>query len=71
MHNWAARVRGAGNNGPAGTAQASSFLNCPGVRCGPGWSSAWPERGCRCRRVVGWSRRAGTVRPARRPARSL
>jgi len=23
---------------------ASSFLNCPGVRCGTGWSSAWPER---------------------------
>ena len=32
--------RGAGNNGPVSTLTASSFLNCPGVRCGPGWSSA-------------------------------
>jgi hypothetical protein len=24
----------AGNNGPVSTATASSFLNCPGVRCG-------------------------------------
>ena len=36
--------RGAGNNGPVSTATASSFLNCPGVRYGTGWSSAWPER---------------------------
>jgi len=35
---------GAGSNGPVSTATASSFLNCPGVRCGTGWSSAWPER---------------------------
>src|SRR6266851_7613107 len=35
---------GAGNSGPVSTATASSFLNCPGVRCGTGWSLAWPER---------------------------
>jgi hypothetical protein len=39
-----ADVGGAGSNGPVSTATASSFLNCPGVRCGTGWSSAWPER---------------------------
>jgi hypothetical protein len=39
-----ADVGGAGRNGPVSTAAASSFLNCPGVRCGTGWSSAWPER---------------------------
>src|SRR5437667_419799 len=41
------QVRGAGKNGVIGTAstaRASAFLNCPGVRCGTGWSSAWPER---------------------------
>jgi hypothetical protein len=37
-------TRGAGNNRPVSTAMASSFLNCPGVRCGTGWSSARPER---------------------------
>jgi len=36
--------RGGGNNGPASTAMASSFLNSPGVRCSTGWSLAWPER---------------------------
>jgi hypothetical protein len=35
---------GAGNNRAMSTATASSFLNCPGVRCGTGWWSAWPER---------------------------
>ena len=39
-----AGLRGAGNNGPVSTARSSSFLNCPGVRCGTRWSSAWPER---------------------------
>ena len=29
-------MRGAGTNGPASTAQASSFLNCPDVGCGLG-----------------------------------
>jgi hypothetical protein len=37
-------ARGAGNNRAVSTATASSFLNCSGVRCGTGWSSAWPER---------------------------
>jgi hypothetical protein len=36
--------RGAGNNGPVSAVTACSFLNGPGVRCGMGWSSAWPER---------------------------
>jgi hypothetical protein len=35
---------GAGNNRAISTATASSCLNCPGERCGTGWSSAWPER---------------------------
>ena len=35
---------GAGNNGAVSTARASSFLNCPGVHGGTGWSLAWPER---------------------------
>ena len=39
-----ADVGGADSNGPVSTATASSFLDCPGVRCGTGWSSAWPER---------------------------
>ena len=37
-------LRGAGNNRAVSTATASSFLNCPGVRGGTGWSLAWPER---------------------------
>jgi hypothetical protein len=39
-----AAIWGAGKNGSVSTATASSFLNCPGVRCGTGWSLAWPER---------------------------
>jgi hypothetical protein len=54
--------RGAGNNRPVSTATASSFLNCPGVRCGKGVVVSVAGTGCRCSRVVGWSRRAGTVR---------
>jgi hypothetical protein len=42
-----ADVGGAGSNGPVSTATASSFLNCPGVRCGTAGT------GCRCSRAIG------------------
>lgn len=36
--------RDAGNNGVMNRVRPSSFLNGPGVRCGTGWSLAWPGR---------------------------
>src|SRR5260370_23777600 len=71
---------GAGNNGPISTAMASSFLNGPGVCCGMGWSSAWPDRSRRLPRTPaagnapgedGWYGRSGTGRYGPGAARRL
>jgi hypothetical protein len=55
--------KGAGNNRAVSTATASSSLNCPGVRGGPGWSSAWFRRYLQRVRFL---RRLAGERPSRR-----
>ena len=45
--------RGAGNNRAVSTATVSSFLNCPGGRCGMGVAVSVAGTGCRCSRAVG------------------
>jgi len=60
---WPPRAkRGAGNNRAVSTATASSFLNV-GTRAVVSVAGT----GCRYSPAAGRSRRAGTVRPARRP----